>query len=144
MSGLDALLAAIVADLGDPATWQAPVEFRDSLALCALNSAYSLRSRSNSVVRLLDRFRERFPDANKASGPDLLRAMDATGGPESFAREVLGNKTMLPGTSRQRTVGIYQALQNLAAPEVAVTTAEIATRYAARYRGTALPHEDHA
>lgn len=43
MTELKLLVKAIIEDLGDPSDWRPPVEFRDSLALCALNSAYSLR-----------------------------------------------------------------------------------------------------
>jgi hypothetical protein len=53
MTELDLLVQAITEDLDDPSDWGAPVEFRDSLALCALNSAYSLRG--SSVQRYLAR-----------------------------------------------------------------------------------------
>ncbi|MET3141122.1 UNVERIFIED_ORG: hypothetical protein ABIB19_001569 [Arthrobacter sp. UYEF10] len=43
MTELDLLVKAMAEDLGDPYDWSAPVEFRESLALCALNSAYPLR-----------------------------------------------------------------------------------------------------
>lgn len=124
MSELDKVRKAIATDLGDPDTWGAPVEFRDSLALCALNSAYSLRARSTAGQAVLKRYRAARATADHDGGPDLLQAMDAAGGPEAFARDVLGNRSKLPGTSRVRTVGIYEGLTNLAAPEVGVTTAE--------------------
>lgn len=122
MTHLQTLLRAVETDLGDPAGWGAPVEFPDSLALCALNSVYSLRATSASVVRVLERFRAVRPSANTDSGPDLLRAMDDAGSPERFARDVLENESKLPGTKRLRTVGIYEGLSRLAAPEVGVTT----------------------
>lgn len=52
---LEKVLAAIRSDLGDPATWGAPVEMQDSLALCALNSAYSLQNTSAAVRNVLRR-----------------------------------------------------------------------------------------
>lgn len=55
MTDVHILLKAIAKDLGDPIGWSAPVEFRDSLALCALNSAYSLRATSTSVKRVIAR-----------------------------------------------------------------------------------------
>lgn len=122
MNELQSLLKAITTDLGDPGGWQAPVEFRDSLALCALNSAYSLRATSTSAIRVLTRYRELRPSADTDSGPDLLQVMDQAGGPETFAVDVLHNRSKLPGTTQLRTSGIHQALTRLAAPDIAVTT----------------------
>lgn len=122
MTELQTLVKAITDDLGDPKDWHAPVEFPDSLALCALNSAYSLRATSASVVRVLNRYRNLRPTADTDSGPDLCRAMDEAGGPEAFAQNVLRNASKLPGTARVRTVGVYEGLSRLAALDVAVTT----------------------
>lgn len=57
MTELQSLVTAITDDLGDPDSWQAPVEFLDSLALCALNSVYTLRATSASAIRVLNRYR---------------------------------------------------------------------------------------
>ena len=54
---LGGLLTAVQQDLGDSANWQCPVEFHDSLALCALNSAYSLRATSASVKKVISLYR---------------------------------------------------------------------------------------
>lgn len=123
MGELRSLQAAISTDLGDPSEWDAPVEFPNSLALCALNSVYSLRSHSTAGQRVLARYRAFRPSADTDSGPDLIEAMDSAGGPEAFARDVLQNDSKLPGTNRLRTVGIHEALTRLAAPEIRVTTA---------------------
>lgn len=93
----------LLRDLGDPATWHPPIEFRDSLALCALNSAYSTRGSSSAARRVLDRYRALRPTAAIDSSVDLLAAMDAYGGPARFATGVLANHSKLPGTSRLRT-----------------------------------------
>ncbi|MGJ6979256.1 hypothetical protein ACSDQ9_01810 [Aestuariimicrobium soli] len=111
----------LLRDLGDPATWRPPVEFRDSLALSALNSAYSTRGRSTAARRVLDRYRALRPSAATDSSSDLITAMDNAGGPARFAAEVLGNESKLPGTSRFRTEGIHEALTRLAELESAVT-----------------------
>lgn len=123
MTELQSLLKAIDDDLGDPADWQAPVEFPDSLALCALNSTYSLRAGSASVTNVLTLYRAMRPTADTDSGPDLLRVMDEAGGPEVFAHGVLRNGSKLPGTTRLRTIGIHEGLTKLAAPGIGVTTA---------------------
>lgn len=114
MTDLDLLLKAIAEDLGDPSDWGAPVEFRDSLALCALNSAYSLRGSSAAATNVLVRYRAFRPTADTDSGADLLLAMDGAGGPVDFAREILRNESKLPGTSRVRPEGIYEGLARLA------------------------------
>ncbi|MCX8455117.1 MULTISPECIES: hypothetical protein [Paenarthrobacter] len=124
MTDLDLLLKAIADDLGDPSDGGAPVEFRDSLALCALNSAYSLRGSSAAATNMLARYRAFRPTADTDSGADLLQAMDGAGGPVDFAREVLRNESKLPGTSRVRPEGIYEGLSRLAALETPVSTTE--------------------
>lgn len=120
---LEQLLKSIEVDLGDPAEWPAPVEFRDSLALCVLNSVYSLRASSPSVVNVLNRYRAARPSADTDSGSDLLEAIGEAGGPEAFAHNVLRNGRTLPGTKRLRTIGIHEALTKFETAEVAVHTA---------------------
>lgn len=124
MTELDLLLKAIAEDLGDPSGWSAPVEFRDSLALCALNSAYSLRGSSAAATNVLARYRAFRPTADTDSGADLIMAMDRAGGPAGFARDILCNESKLPGTNRLRPEGIYEGLSRLAALDTAVTSAE--------------------
>jgi hypothetical protein len=124
MTELQLLLESIAEDLGDPTEWRAPVEFYDSLALCALNSAYSLRATSASATRVLGRYRAASTTADTDSGPDLLHAMDDAGGPVEFARTVLCNDSKLPGTRRVRTEGIHEALTRLAALDRPVETTE--------------------
>lgn len=124
MTELDRLVKAIAQDLGDPSGWSAPVEFRDSLALCALNSAYSLRGSSAAAKRMLARYRTIRPTADADSALDLMKAMDTAGGPADFARDVLRNESKLPGTSRLRTEGIYEGLSRLAALDAPVTSTE--------------------
>ncbi|PNH86109.1 hypothetical protein [Arthrobacter sp. AFG20] len=124
MTELELLVKAIAADLGDPSEWRPPVEFRDSLALCALNSAYSLRASSAAATKALARYRALRPTADTDNGLDLMEAMDSAGGPADFAREILGNESKLPGTNRLRPEGIYEGLSRLAALDTAVTSTE--------------------
>lgn len=124
MTELDLLVGAIATDLGDPSAWSAPVEFRDSLALCALNSAYSLRGSSAAAARVLARYRVFRATADTDSGFDLMNAMDSAGGPAGFARDVLHNESKLPGTNRVRPEGIYEGLTRLAALDSPVTSTE--------------------
>lgn len=120
------VLDAIRLELGDPSTWGAPVEMSDSLALCALNSAHSLRASSASVCNVLRRYRAHRAaagaDSSTDSGPDLLAVIDAAGGPEAFTRNVIDNQSKLPGTKRLRAAGIYEGLTQF--EKVGITTAE--------------------
>lgn len=125
MTETEKLEKAITRELGDPQSWGLPVEFPDSLALCVLNSVYSLRATSTSGQGVLSRYRAVSSSADSDSGPDLVARMDAAGGPEQFATEVLKNRSKLPGTSRLRTVGIYEALTGLARDASVTTTADL-------------------
>lgn len=124
MTELDLLLKAIAEDLGDPSGWSAPVEFPGSLALCALNSAYSLRGSSAAATNVLARYRAFRPTAETDSGADLMKAIDSAGGPADFARGILHNESKLPGTNRVRPEGIHEGLSRLAAMETPVITTE--------------------
>ena len=123
---LDKVLAAIRNDLGDPGTWGAPVEMKDSLALCALNSAFSLQNTSAAVRNVLRRYREHRinagADPSTDSGPDLIEAMNAAGGAREFSTDVLETRAAFPKTGRMRSEAIYDALSALA--DLGVTTTQ--------------------
>lgn len=127
MTDVQELLESVRTGLGDPTTWASPVEFPNSLALCALNSAYSLRAHSTSGENVIARYRAHRPSADSDTGPDLIEAMDDASGPEAFARDVLNNNSKLPGTNRVRTVGIHEALTRLKAVDV-TTTSQLRTK----------------
>lgn len=122
MEEVQSLLSAIETDLGAPDGWEPPVEFTDSLALCALDCVYSLRAHSTSGIRVVAKYRALRQSADHDSGLDLVGAMDAAGGPEEFANIVLENRGKLPGTDRLKTVGIYDGLTQLAGLDTPVTT----------------------
>lgn len=94
----DADLARVVQilhiDLGPEASWPAPVRL-ESLAQCIMNSIYSTGNRSESVIRVLDRYRKRRREAGQdpnLDGPaELLDEIAKCGGPERFA-EALENR----------------------------------------------------
>ena len=100
------------------------MEFRDSLALCALNSAYSLNGSSAAAKNVIARYRAFRPTADTDSGPDLMKAMDSAGGPAEFAINILRNERPLARSNRLRPEGIYEGMSRLAALDSAVTTTE--------------------
>lgn len=117
MTNLRAVLAAIKGELDRPESWDPPVEMRGFLALCALKSAHSLRANSKSVRNVLACYRahrmESGADPEKDSGPDLIRVMDAAGGPRAFALEVLKTRAPLPRTGRLRSEADYLVTERI-------------------------------
>ncbi|MBA8795854.1 hypothetical protein FHX74_003495 [Friedmanniella endophytica] len=88
-SDVTALVSYCEQHLGDPHVWEAPPGYPDSLALCIIDSVYSTGSHYASVVKVVDRYREKRGSADGARG--LLESIDAVGGPQAWAREVAGN-----------------------------------------------------
>ena len=90
------------AGLPAPADWTEPPGYPDSLALCAIDSVYSLQSRYSATVRVLDRYRaaRRAEGADPAhdGATDLLDAIDRSGGPVGAAVHLLGSQAKAPGT----------------------------------------------
>jgi hypothetical protein len=125
---VQALHAEVERVLGNPASWPPPVEFQDSLALCALNSVYSLQSGSAAGRNVFRRYRtfrlSVGADANHDNGSDLLEAIDSAGGPEPFATDVLVNRGTLRPTGRLKSEGLHEGVGRLVAVGVN-TTAEL-------------------
>lgn len=102
--------------LGDPESWESPVDFPHSLALSTLNSIYSLNAESAQGINVLRRYRDH-RQAQGALGDydhveDLLDVMKQAGGPEEFADKVLDNRRPLSG-GMLRAEGVPKALQVL-------------------------------
>lgn len=81
----DAVELSVRKHLDDPSSWTEPTGYPDSLALCAIDSVYSLQSRYSAAVRVVDRYRTYRrdqggrPDRDGAS--ELLAAIQESGGP---------------------------------------------------------------
>lgn len=120
------LTKAVQEELGAPEEWGAPVEFPGSLALCALNSVYSLNGRSRTGANVIRRYqqwrRDSGADPGTDSGPELLALMDAAGGARTFAVDVLKTRRPLARSTRLRTEGIYDGLTAL--EQLSIITAE--------------------
>lgn len=93
-SDLAQIVERLQKELGPKASWPEPVRL-ESLAQCVMNSIYSTGNRSESVIRVLDRYRKRRRDAGHdptLDGPaELLGEIRECGGPEGFA-ESLDNR----------------------------------------------------
>ena len=122
----DAELARVVdkitAELGPQSVWPSPV-LLEGLAQCILNAVCSTGNRSESVIRVLDRYRRRRVEAGadpNIDGPaELLAEIRACGGPEGFA-DALGNhwRAWQSKTAPYKTKVIHGAAELLATASV--------------------------
>lgn len=104
--------------LGEPSSWAEPAGYPDSLALCAIDSAYSLQSRYTATVHVLDHYRtyrrEQGGDPNKDGVPELLAAIQQVGGPTAAADDPFRNRGNAPGTRRLKSESLAEAVGRLA------------------------------
>lgn len=87
-----------LAVLGDPSQWKAASGYT-SLALCTMDAIWSMGIRyTRVVVPLIDRYRQHRgahgADADADTLRDLLAAIEAAGGPEGFAGNVVRNHNL--------------------------------------------------
>ena len=114
--------------LGAATGWQEPAGYRDSLALCAIDSVYSLQSRYSATVRVVDRYRvarrRQGGDPERDGASELLAAVDDAGGPAAAAEVLFGNRGKAPGTrgARLKSEALADAVGRLR--EIGVETAE--------------------
>ncbi|HWL43504.1 MAG TPA: hypothetical protein VNQ73_11220 [Ilumatobacter sp.] len=85
-------LAAACYDLGAQGAFRVPDGYPDSLALCILDSIWSIGIRYTTVGKVVDRWRADVratgldPDVRGAR--DLARDIDRVGGPHAFAQQI--------------------------------------------------------
>jgi hypothetical protein len=116
------MVETITAELGPQSAWPSPV-LLEGLAQCVLNAVYSTGNRSESLIRVLDRYRRRRREAGarpEMDGPvELLAEIGACGGPEGFA-DALGNhwRAWQSKTAPYKADVIHGAAQLLATASV--------------------------
>jgi hypothetical protein len=114
---IDAVEKLVRNRLGAPSLWNEPVGYPDSLALCAIDSVYSLRSHYTATIGVLERYRayrrERGGDANKDGVPELLAAIQEIGGPTAAADDLFQNRANAPGTKRLKSEALAEAVGRL-------------------------------
>ena len=100
--------------LGRPETWKDKSDYGypDSLALCVIDSAFSLRVRYGSVKAVIRKYRGTRAadgaDANLDGTPELIAAIDRHGGPALFA-----NESCAPGTKVRKYDVVFSVAQRL-------------------------------
>jgi len=101
--------------------------YRDSLALCAIDSVYSLAARYGSAQNARDRYMSTRRDAGAQPGVDSLRdlvsAIDEAGGPAVAAESLFSNRQVAPGTRRRKAEALYGAAHRLMRSDIGVVTA---------------------
>lgn len=92
--------------LGEVSAWDEPVGYPDSLALCAIDAVYSLRSHYTAAIHVLDRYRtyrrEQGGDPETDGASELLAAIREAGGAASAAGGLFENRATAPGTRGRR------------------------------------------
>lgn len=115
---VDAVEMLVRTRLGEPSLWAQPAGYPDSLALCAIDSVYSLRSHYTATISVLDRYRvyrrERGGDPNKDGAHELLAAIQQAGGPVAAADDLFRNHANAPGTKRLKSESVAEAVGRLA------------------------------
>ncbi|WP_020013347.1 hypothetical protein [Promicromonospora sukumoe] len=122
---VDAVEKLVRDRLGSTSSWVEPDGYPDSLALCAIDSIYSLQSHYTATVRVLDRYRayrrEQDADPNKDGAPELLAAIQEADGPAAAADSLFGNRAKAPGTKRLKSEALADAVARLAGIGVETT-----------------------
>ena len=122
---VDAVEKLVRDRLGEPSLWVEPDGYPDSLALCAIDSIYSLQSHYTATVHVLDRYRayrrEQGSDPYKDGVLELLAAIQEVGGPTAAADSLFRNHANAPGTKRLKSVALAEAMGRLAGIGVQTT-----------------------
>ncbi|MCC2308844.1 hypothetical protein [Cellulomonas chengniuliangii] len=110
----EAVRVRVEAQLPDLSAWINPSGYRDSLAMCVLDSVFSLRASYASTVRVLDRYRASRRaaggDPNRDGIDDLIAAVEGAGGSDAAAGPALfDNRALAPGTARRGQAGVLKA-----------------------------------
>lgn len=99
--------------LGDQASWHGFSGYPDSLALCAIDSTFSLRARYTTVEGVIGRYRSFRNGQNGNPETDgtreLLAAIETNGGPSTSAESLFGNKSIAPGTKTRKSEALFAA-----------------------------------
>jgi hypothetical protein len=110
----DAVLARIAVALPARDTWTDPAGYQQSLALCVVDSVFSLRATYVSTIAALRRYRAvrhgSGADPETDDLRDLVATIDARGGPLAAAGPALfGNQGYAPGTARRGREGVLKS-----------------------------------
>lgn len=123
------LVAAACRALGDPVRFEAPTGYPNSLALCILDSVWSLGVKYQSVENVVYRWKQYAIncdiDPERASANDLIDTIDLAGSVERFIQDVVRNRQLTSTTNGiLKADAVYQCAEALLSVQVN-TTAEL-------------------
>lgn len=107
--------------LGDPASWEAPAGYPDSLALCTLDAIWSIGIRYSTVMGVVGRYRDAVEGADTHGLEDLLRAIDEAGGTEAWRRQIGTRHRTSPRGGISKADAVAQAAAALVALDLIST-----------------------
>ena len=145
MKDADLVAEAALCELGPVDTWKAPSGYPDSLALCIIDSVFSLRVKYTAVEHVVAAYRA----ARAAQGgaadtdgtPELVEAIATAGGPESASVTLFNNRGLAPGTKALKSTAVANGAASLLGAGILTASQfkdAIATSDASRLRGTWL------
>lgn len=106
--------------------WVRPAGYPESLALCIVDSVYSLRVKYTSVINVLNNYRKKRRedggDPTTDNATDLLAAIEDAGGAEAAAETLFLNSHVAPGAKRLKSIVAAEAAQNLI--DIGINTAD--------------------
>jgi len=110
------LLLGSLAPLGSPTAWKSPAGYPESLALCLLDSMWSLGSNyDRHVVPVLNRYRAlRGSDVANDAASDLVAAVEGCGGPDGFAGEMRNRQLTSTRGGVLKAEAVYRAAKLMA------------------------------
>ncbi len=113
---VEVLVAQISADIGSRVARMPQYGYRDSLALCAIDSVYSLAAKYQATTNVVTRYRvARGAAAETDSLANLVNAIDAVGGPYDAAESLFENRNVAPGTHTLKSVALYNTAHRMVA-----------------------------
>lgn len=112
-----AVADAALAALGPQDSWKGFRGYPDSLALCAIDSTFSLRARYSTVGSVINRYRtvrvQQGGSPETDGTRDLRAAIEAHGGAHASAESLFENRSVAPGTKRLKSEALYAAVSTL-------------------------------
>ncbi|MCL3862964.1 hypothetical protein [Actinotalea sp. K2] len=117
MTDAELVVEAVKRELGPQDDWKRPRGYPDSLALCVIDSVFSLRSRYSAVENVVATYREArvaqggLADTDGAA--ELLTAIEAAGGAEGASALLFRNRGLAPGTRELKASAVTNGARAL-------------------------------
>jgi len=115
---LEKLIAACERDLGDHTLWFAPDGYPGSLALCIIDSVFSVGVKYQGVANLVSRYRSyrigQTGNADADGGLELMGTFEHLGGPEGWAANLKNEQRTSPKSGILKADAVLREAHRLA------------------------------